>query len=131
MRPLATSPTAATATRPSQRTLAPTPSSSPWPPPTATTSQPSASSTGIDSAAARRPLGSVTSAWTAQPRLGPPSASRRSARSAFVWATMSGPPAHTTIEPFAHDAWSRISPVGSAVGMRTSDPLLVEPMSRS
>ena len=33
--------------------------------------------------------------------------------------------------PAAHDAWRRISPVGSAVGMSTGAPLPVEPSSRS
>ena len=56
--PRATSRTAAIAARPSQATLAPTPSR-PRPPPTAT-SQPRASPTGMDSAAARSPEGSGT-----------------------------------------------------------------------
>ena len=54
----------------------------PRPPPTAT-SQPSASSTGIDRASAWTPPGSETPACTAQPRLGPPSASSRSASSSL------------------------------------------------
>ena len=59
MAPRATSRTAATATRPSQVTLEPTPSP-PNPPPTAT-SHPSASATGMDSAAAR-------TSWAGAPR---------------------------------------------------------------
>ena len=82
---------------PSQATLAPTPSR-PSPPPTAT-SQPSDSSTGIDSAAARTPVGSGTPGCRLQPSAGPPMASSRSASSSLSAGAASGPAAHTTTWP--------------------------------
>ena len=109
--PRATSRTAATATRPIQVTLEPTPSP-PRPAPTAT-SQPSESATGMDRAAARSPVGSGTPRCCSQPTAGPPMPSSRSDRSSWPAGGTSGPPAHTTTSPPDHDACSRTSPEGS------------------
>ncbi len=96
-------------------TLAPTPVR-PRPPPTAT-SQPSDSSTGIDSAAARAPVGSTTSGWRLQPSFGPPISSRRSASWPLSAGGASGPAAHTTTAPSSQLAWRRTSRAGSAAAI--------------
>jgi len=100
--PCATCRTAAIATWPSQRTLAPT--ASLWSPAPTATSHPSASATGIDTASARTPFGRGTPRCTRQPNAGPPSASSRSANSSFVSDGPIAPAAQTTTTPSDHDA---------------------------
>ena len=93
-RPVATVLTASMATRPIQRTLAPSLGASSWPP--TCTSQPSAFSTGIATASAVAPSAKDTSECGLHPRAGPPIASSRSASSSLVAADADGPAAHTT-----------------------------------
>ena len=50
---------------------------------------------------------------SAHPSEGPPMASRRSANSSLDADGLSGPAAHTTINPFDHEACRRTSPTGS------------------
>ena len=118
--PWATRRTAATATRPSQRTLAPTPSSSPSPPPTADQPAERVARPGSTGRRPGRRRAGRRRVHGSSRRAGPPRASRRSASSSFGGRRRCrGPPAHTTIAPAAHDAWSRTSPAGSAAAMST------------
>ena len=109
--PLAASRTPSTATRPSHRTLAPTPAGAPVPP--NATNHPSAADSGMETASARCPSGSGTPAWSSQPTGGPPIASRRVASSSLFSGRAPRPPAHTTTSPRNHEAWSRTSPTMS------------------
>ncbi len=110
--PAVTRRTASNATRPSHSTLGPT--WSPCEPLPTSASHPRDSRTGMLSASARAPDGSGTSACRFHPTAGPPTASRRSARSSLVVETVPGPPAQTTTCPADHEAWSWMRPMTSA-----------------
>jgi hypothetical protein len=112
MDPRATRRTPSSTTRPSQTTLAPTPSR-PCPPPTAT-SQPSASFIGMVSASARTPPGSVTPGWSCHPTGGAPMDSSRVASASLASGAAPRAPAHTTTWPADHEACSCTSPGSSS-----------------
>ena len=109
-RPWATRFTAARETRPSQRTLAPTPSLSPAGPAPTVTSQPRASASSIDRAAALAPDGSGTERCGLHPWGGAPTASSRSESSSWSAGATPRPPAHTTRRSADQVAWSWTSP---------------------
>ncbi len=105
--PRAVSSTAQIATRPSQRTLAPTPST--WPAPAAT-NQPSTSPTGIACASARPPPGSGTGPCRVQPAAGAPAAASISASSSDAADAAFFPAAHATTRPGSHDTCTSTTP---------------------
>ena len=105
--PRAVSSTAQIATRPNQRTLAPTPTTCPAP---AAANHPSTSPTGIAWASALPPPGSGTAPWRVHPVGGAPAAARFSASSSAVADGALRPAAQATTRPGSHDTCSSTTP---------------------
>ena len=108
--PRATTRTPSSATRASQRRLAPRPL--PSRSALIAISHPNPSWIWIDNASAETSPPSGTPGWTDQPCAGPPQPSRRVANSSFDAGVAPRPPAQTTTVPADHDACSTTSSGG-------------------